>query len=170
MNALLTLFLNLCFFKKGPQDIPASKELFYALIIAYAIISTLLLFIGNDRFDILLQVAVEIALMLGFCWSLLFITKRTTRYQQTASALLATDVLISFLALPAMILLYSQGTAIVFLIIILLMIWHWFISAHIFSQALGQPFYFGLGVAFLYLLVSYIVIDFIFVMPTPEEI
>lgn len=42
------------------------------------------------------------------------------------------------------------------------MIWHGLISGSIFSQALEQPFTFGLGVAFLYILVSYQVMALLF--------
>ena len=75
---------------------------------------------------------------------------------------MATDALISFFALPAMATLVGQGTGLAFIAIILLMIWHWAVSGHIFSKALEQPFTFGLGVAFLYILVSYQVMAFLF--------
>jgi hypothetical protein len=49
-----------------------------------------------------------------------------------------------------------------FFAIVLLMLWHWLVSGHIFSNALNQPFTFGLGIAFLYILFSYTVMDTLF--------
>ena len=162
MYELLKLFFEICLFKKGPQDIPASNVLLRLLIPIYASVSFLMLILNSDGLNAAMQVLVEVMLILGSTWIILFIASKTARYQQTASALMATDALISFFALPAMATLVGQGTGLAFIAIILLMIWHWAISGHIFSKALEQPFTFGLGVAFLYILVSYQVMALLF--------
>ena len=162
MYELLKLFFDICIFKKGPQDIPASNWLLRLLIPVYAFVSYLLLMLSSDSYSAILQVLVEILLILGSSWVVLFIAKKPARYQQTTSALIATDAMISFFALPAMATMIGQGSALAFIVIILLMLWHWAISGHIFSKALEQPFAFGLGVAFLYILVSYQVMGLLF--------
>ena len=162
MYELLKLFLEICLFKKGPQDIPGSKGMLTLLIPVYAGVSFFLLILSSDGLNAAMQVLVEIMLILGSTWFILFIARKPARYLQTASALMATDTLISFFALPAMATLVGQGAGLAFIVIILLMIWHWAISGHIFSNALNQPFTFGLGVAFLYILVSYQVMALLF--------
>lgn len=162
MYEFLKLFFDICLFKKGPQDIPASNVLLRLLIPFYASVSFLLLILNSDGLNAAMQVLVEIMLILGSTWIILFIARKPARYQQTASALMATDALISFFALPAMATLVGQGAGLAFLAIIMLMIWHWAISGHIFSNALEKPFTFGLGVAFLYILVSYQVMALLF--------
>ena len=162
MYELLKLFFEICLFKKGPQDIPGSKGMLTLLIPFYACVSFLLLMLSSDGLNAAMQVLVEIMLILGSTWVILLLARKPARYQQTASALMATDALISFFALPAMATLVGQGTGLAFIAIILLMIWHWAIAGHIFSKALEQPFTFGLGVAFLYILVSYQVMALLF--------
>jgi len=162
MYELLKLFFEICLFKKGPQDIPGSKGLLPLLIPVYASVSFLLLKLSTGWLNAAMQVLVEILLILGATRIILFLARKPARYQQTASALMATDALISFFALPAMATLVGQGAGLAFIVIIMLMIWHWAISGHIFSKALEQPFTFGLGVAFLYILVSYQVMALLF--------
>jgi len=162
MYELLKLFFDICLFKKKPQDIPASTWLFRFLISIYLATSFLLLMLSTDSFNALQQAFVEVLLILGFSWVILRISKRSARYQQTVCALMATDAIISFFAMPAMATLAIQGSGLAFLVIISLMIWHWLVSGHIFSDALDQPFTFGLGIAFLYILSSYQVMALLF--------
>lgn len=162
MYELLKLCFDICLFKKGPEDIPYSRALLGLLIPVYAVISFLILILSSDMLSAILQVAVEVLLILGLTHIILFIAKKPARYQQTACALMATDALISLFALPAMATLVVQGTGLAFITVVVLMIWHWVISGHIFSHALEKPFTFGLGVAFLYILVSYQVMALLF--------
>jgi hypothetical protein len=155
MYNLLSLIFAICIFKKGPQDIPASKALIQLLIPLYAIISFLILIINTSLLLTILQVMVEIVLILGLSWAILLIDNKSARYQQTACALMATDALISFIALPSMATITAQGGGLASLSILLLMVWHWAVSGHIFSHALGRPFLFGLAVSFMYILTSY---------------
>ncbi len=162
MYQLLTLIFNICLFKKGPQDMPVTKALLLLLIPVYFCISLLVLILNMDFIHAIFQTTVEIVLLLGFVKVILFFAKKPARYQQTASALIATDSLISFFAIPVMATLVGDGSAFSILSIIALMIWHWLVSGHIFSQALEKPFTFGLGLALLYILISSQVIGLIF--------
>ncbi|MFK5949767.1 MAG: hypothetical protein QM500_13470 [Methylococcales bacterium] len=162
MYQLLTLVFNICLFKKGPQDMPVAKALLFLLIPVYFCISLLVLILSMDFIHAVFQTLVELALLLGFVKGVLFFAKKPARYQQTASALIATDSLISFFATPVMATLIGEGSAISIISIIALMIWHWLVSGHIFSQALEKPFTFGLGLALLYILVSSQVMGLIF--------
>ncbi|MCF6250310.1 MAG: hypothetical protein L3J75_03425 [Methylococcaceae bacterium] len=168
MYELIKLFFSICLLKKGPQDIPASIWLLRLLIIVYVCVNFLILIISTDVFNAVLQVFVEVLLILGLTWMILFFASKLARFQQTVSALMATDALISFLALPAMATLVGQGTAMAFFAIVLLMLWQWLVSGHIFNNALDQPFTFGLGIAFLYILFSYIVMDTLFFVQIQE--
>jgi len=47
-------------------------------------------------------------------------------------------------------------------VFIVLILWHWVVTGHILHNALSQPFAFGLGVALLYLMLSYQIIDLLF--------
>lgn len=162
MFDILKLFFDICLLKKGPQDIPSFNSLFRLLIIIHMSVSYLVLRFNMDSTDAAWQVFTEVILILGLAWPVLFLAKKPARFQQTASALLGTGAIISFIAIPAMATLISQGTGLAFFTVILLMIWHWAITGHIFSQALNQPLSFGLGIAFIYILVSYQIIAILF--------
>lgn len=164
MYELIKLFFEICMFKKGPEDIPVSYWLFRLLILVYACLSYIILAMDGYGFKAALQVLFEVFLILGLCWIILFFAKKIERYQHTTCALLATDALISFFSLPAMASLIGQGNASAFIVVVLLMIWHWAVSGHIFSRALDQPIGFGLGVSFLYILTFYQVMGFLFIV------
>ena len=166
MYELLKLFFDICLFKKGPEDIPSSEWLLRLLIPVYACISYIILNLDSGGFNAALQVIVEIVLVLGLSRIILAVAKKTERYQQTTCALMATDALISFFALPALSTLIGQGNAWPFIVVVFLMMWHWAVSGHIFSHALDQPIGFGLGVSFLYILTFYQVIGFLFIAST----
>lgn len=162
MYELLTLFFDICLLKKGPQDIPFSKWLFHFLIILYTSISFINLYLSGDPFLSSVQVTVDLMLILSITWVILFVANKLARYQQTMNALLATATIISFFSLPAMATLIGQGNVLSLVAMIFFMLWHWVISGHIFSQSLEQPFLFGLGVAFLYILSSFQVMALLF--------
>ncbi len=162
MYEFLSLIFAICIFKKAPQDIPASAVLIRLLIPAYAAISFLILFLNTDWFIAALQVAVEIILILGLTRVILSLAKMPDRYQQTVCALMATDAFISFIALPSMTVIVVHGSGMAYFSIFLLMIWHWAVSGHIFSHALGRPLFFGLAVSFMYLLTSYQIMGALF--------
>lgn len=162
MFEFLSLVFGICIFKKGPQDIPASEVLIKLLIPVYAIISFLILILNTGWVNAALQVIVEIVLIFGLSWAILSIANQSARYQQTVCALVATDALISFIALPSMATLVGQGAGLALIAILLLMLWHWVISGYIFSQALERPILFGLAVSFMYLLTSFQIMGALF--------
>jgi len=155
MYSLLTLFFDICLFKKGPQDVPVSKGLLFLLIPIYACVSFLILILSTDVFNAILQIIVEITFVLVSAKVILFLANKSDRYQQTASALIATDSVISFAAIPVMATLINQGSANSIIAITLLMLWHWAVSGHIFSQALEKHLSIGLGIALLYIFLAY---------------
>ncbi len=162
MYALIKLFFDIAVLEKGPQDIPASPWLLRLLIPIYMAVNFLILLLSSEAVNALLQVIVEVALIILFSWCILFYTGKLPRFQQTTTALLGTDTLISLFAFPAIATLIGLGSALALVVVVLLMLWHWVVTGHIFRHALSQPLIFGLGIAFLYIVVSYQVMAFLF--------
>ncbi len=162
MYELIKLFFEIAIFKKGPQDIPGSSWLLKLLIPVYMTINLLILLLSSNLFDALMQVVVEVLLILGFAWGIMVVARKPERFQQTACALVGTDALISLFAIPALATLIGQGSALAFLVVVLLMLWHWVVTGYILKHALSKPLIFGLGVAFLYILVSFQVMGLLF--------
>lgn len=152
MYDYLALIFNLCLFKKSPEDIPYSQTILRWSVLAYTIISFMLIQMSVTEFSALLQVAVELMIILCFSSLVLMVAKKRQRFVQTTCALLGTDALISLCAMPAIASLsINPNNGLAFLAMLGLMIWHWAITAHIIRHALSQSFSFALGIAFLYI-------------------
>ena len=168
MYELIKLFFDISIFKKGPQDVPNSRFLLHSLILIYICISFLTLMLNVDVILAISQIIVEIILILGFSSLVLFFSKKTERYIQTVSALFATNGLISIVALVPLASMMAEpkdSPGLSVIVVIFLMVWHWLVSGHIFRHAMDQNLFFGLGVAFLYILVSYQMMVLLFPSP-----
>ncbi len=163
MFEIIKLLFDMCLFKQGPQDLPPSVWLLRLLAVVDVIVSFLMISIRTNLAVSLLQAMVSALLIIGFSWFMLFLARKGGRFYQTASALLGTDTLISFFALPGMAsMMIGGGALLAFIITIALMIWHWAVTGHIIRNALGQTWAFSLGLAFLYILGSYQVMALLF--------
>lgn len=152
----LVLFIDICLFKKGPQDVPASWLLFGIALMAYLAVGEMVLTVQSDWIEAALQAAVEAMLLLGLCWLVLTLFGKGARYVQTATALLATDAVISA---PGALLLqwwtaHPELRLFQFALVALL-IWHIMVVAHILRHALSRALSHGLALAVLYIVVSY---------------
>ncbi len=156
MFEIIKLLFDICLFKKGPQDLPASVWLLRVLVAVNVSVSFLMLSIHTDWINSAIQAIASALLIVGFSWLMLYLTRKWKRFVQTTVALLGTDALISFFALPGMAsMMVGTGALLAFMVTIALMIWHWAVTGHIIRNALGQSWTFSLGLAFLYILCSY---------------
>ncbi|WP_027148308.1 hypothetical protein [Methylobacter tundripaludum] len=163
MFEVIKLLFDICLFKKGPQDLPPSVWLLRLLIVIDVIVSFLMVSIRTDWLNSLLQAIVGALLIVGFSWLMLYVSRKPERFYQTSCAILGTDALISFFALPGMAsMMIGRGALPAFILTIALMIWHWAVTGHIFRNTLGQTWTFSLGLAFLYILGSYQVMALLF--------
>ncbi|MGR9012870.1 MAG: hypothetical protein ACU83U_04420 [Gammaproteobacteria bacterium] len=163
MFEIIKLLFNICLFTKGPQNLPSSVWLLRILVVIDVIVSFLMVSISTDWLTSLLQAIVSALLIIGFSWLMLYVGRKRERFYQTTTALLGTDALIGFIALPGMAsMMIGKGILLAFIVTIGLMIWHWAVTGHIIRNALGQSLTFSLGLAFLYILGSYQVIAFLF--------
>jgi hypothetical protein len=163
MFEILKLLFNICLFRQGPQDLPNSVWLLRVLLVAYVSVRVLMLSIHYGWLDVLLQVIVDVILVAGFVGIMLYLAGKLGRFYQALSAVLGTDALISFFALPGMATMETgQGGLLVFLVMLGLIGWHWAVTGHIIRNALEKSLSFSLGLAFLYLLGSYQVMALLF--------
>ncbi|TAK63223.1 hypothetical protein [Methylobacter sp.] len=156
MFEIIKLLFDICLFKQGPQDLPPSVWLWRVLVVVDVVVSFLMVSIRTGLVESLLQAIISALLIVGFSRLILYVARKPERFAQTTAALLGTDALISFFALPGMAsMMIGRGAVLAFIITIALMIWHWAVTGHIIRNALGQTWVFSLGLAFLYILVSY---------------
>ena len=163
MFDIIKLLFEICLFKKGPQDLPYSLWLLRLLLVVYIGIRILMLSIHFDWLNVLLQIIVDVILVAGFFWIILYLAGKLGRFYQALSAVLGTDAMISFFALPGMATIETgHGGLWVFLVVLVLVGWHWAVTGHIIRNALDKSLSFSLGVAFLYLIGSYQVMALLF--------
>ncbi|MFZ2727034.1 MAG: hypothetical protein WAX77_12330 [Methylococcaceae bacterium] len=156
MFELIKLLFAICLWRKSPEDVPYSINLWRLLILSDISISFLVLNIRGDWLSALMQAIFGTILISLFAWFSLLLAQKQARFYQTSSALLGTDTLISFCALPAIATFtLGQGGLLVLIFMTGIIIWQWLVIAHIIRAALMQSLSFSLSVAFLYLLSAY---------------
>ena len=167
---LLRLFLDICLFRKGPQDAPASALLLKLALAAYVLAGLALAALETPFPEGLAQVALEALMLLGFVWVSLAVAGKTGRYLQTLIAMLGTDALISGLAVPLQIMLLLDPQAgLAQWLLLLLMLWHMAVVAHILRHALSQPLAVGLGLSIVYVAFSLHVLIMLFGAPAASS-
>jgi hypothetical protein len=131
--------------------------------VIYMTVRVLMLSMHFDSLGVLMQIAVDLVLVFGCVWLMLYLARKLGRFCQVLSAVLGTDALISFFAIPGIATMeLGHGGLAVFLLVLSLIVWHWAITGHIISNALEKSLSFSLGLAFLYLFGTYQVMAFLF--------
>ena len=107
LGRLLNLFVDICLLRAGPQDLPGSGFLLLLTVLLSLLTGTLVIVgtFGTLGAALAAQM-LDILLLLGLLRLLLQLTGKSARYQQTASALFGSGVLINLVTMPLQ-LLYS---------------------------------------------------------------
>lgn len=98
MNPLLQTFIDIALWRKGPQDLPASRFLATTVLMAYVGLS----FVQARLFHIdlraaVLMICIDVLMLTGWLWGVLAFFGRRQRFIQTATAVLGVGVLLSAL-------------------------------------------------------------------------
>lgn len=157
MSALFNLFLDICLFRKGPQDVPASMPLLKACLLAYGLSGLLVLLIGTPVPVALLQILLDMVLLGGLLYLALILHRHPKRFEQTLSALTGTGTLMGLLTLPLVVWIARQGaggdTELPSVLMLALIAWSIAIMAHILRHAFNASIWAGalyaLGYTFL---------------------
>jgi hypothetical protein len=98
MKPLLQTFIDIALWRKGPQDLPASRYLAMMVLAAYVGIGLVQarLFHFNLRATVLI-LAVDVLMLAGWLWGVLAFFGRRQRFIQTATAVLGVGVLMGVL-------------------------------------------------------------------------
>lgn len=154
MYELALLFFQISIFQKGPQDVPASSFLLKLLLPVYVLLNYLILYLNGVLSSAIWQILTDFALIVLFCWPLLYFAGKPARFQQTLAALIGTDIVMSFFALPAIATLNVHANDLAYFSMLAMVLWHWLVTGHIMRHALDRSLFFGLGLALLYIMLS----------------
>jgi len=96
MFKLLQTFLDIALWRKGPQDLPASRFLALLVLLVYVLAS----FVQVHLFKLPLRsavliITVDVAMLAGWLWLVLAFFGRRQRFVQTVTALLGVGLLLT---------------------------------------------------------------------------
>ncbi len=154
MLEIIRAFIDICLFRRGPQDLPASSFLLYLTLGTYAA-SNFLLALGRYTPISAAMVSLTDTVMLAvLTLSLLYMQGRAVRVPQTLAALAGTGTVVAVLALPPVYWLPAQpGQAhlsIAELLVLGLVVWSLVIMGHIIRHALSTRMFVGLLAAMMF--------------------
>ena len=154
MYTLFNLFLDICLFRKGPKDVPASAALLKLCLLAYGLSGLLVLMLSTPIPIALLQILLDLILLGGLLHLALLVRRHPRRFEQTLSALTGTGTFMALLALPLMTWIIGGGSAeLPSVLLLALMVWSIAIMAHILRQTFETSIWIGaicaLGYTFL---------------------
>ena len=159
-KVLFMAFFDICRLRKGPQDIPASKNLLTLCLIVYGLLSVLLVMLSESIERAILSGLLEVVLIMAFIMALLQIRSKIGRWVQTVTAISGSGIVLSLIALPIYILLsVSAGTeansnpvyGLGLLILAGLACWNVVIMAHVLRHALDVTMLTGVILAIVYI-------------------
>jgi hypothetical protein len=167
MLQLIRAWFEICLLRRAPQDLPASSDLLGLSLGCYGLVSVLVSSQSYTFSKALLLAAVDLGLLVLFAWSLLYLQKKTTRLNQTLSALAGTGSLMGVIALPLLLTIAPDAGAEAVpaplqSLWLLLLLWNLFVMAHIIRHALSSSFAIGFGISLLYALLNMQVIVTLF--------
>jgi hypothetical protein len=166
MGKIIEAFWNICRFKIGPQDLPASSFLMLVSMLGYAIISVLVGLMDLKPVFAVLSGILDVALVAAMTQLLLWIKDMGGRFMQTFTALMGTGAILGVVAVPLLLIQMQIGDQVTFLpkvFIIALTIWNLAIVGHILRHAISAPFYVGVLLAVVYMYVSVSVMRSLFI-------
>ena len=163
MFEIIRLFFDICLLKKGPQDVPQSRFLFWLSLTLYGVVGFLMLRLSVGWLESLFQLLTGIILLLAFTAGILFLMGRKSRFLPVVTAMLGTDMILSFFALPVLGTI-TTGRMSLFseLVYLGLVIWSWLVMGHILRHALSVSLSFGMGLAFIYIFSTFQIMGLLF--------
>ena len=155
MWQLSAAFVDIALHRRGPQDLPASQFLLGLTLVVYLLVGLLtMVVISATRAQVFLLV-VELIADLGLVFLLLQVFHKTTRFVQTATALVGTGAILSLIGIPLLHwdeVLQAPPTELTtprFLILVLF-VWSLDVAGYIVSEALGKRYIVGVSIVVVY--------------------
>lgn len=95
MLKLLQTFFDIAVWRKGPQDLPASRFLVTLVLCVYIAIGLVYTRLLDMRlWAAVPMIAIDVLMLLGWLWAVLVFFSRRSRFLQTATSLLGIGVLL----------------------------------------------------------------------------
>lgn len=162
ISLLLREFLQICLLRKRPQDLPASSVLFTLSVLAYGIISAVLLLPTQSAGYAMLTGFLESSLLLVITALFVYLRSVPERWLQTSTALAGTGTVFSLFAFPlfywgVFFPLGPDAQSLIGLLVSLLVFWNIAVMTHILRHAMSSSWLLGVLGSITYIaLISYV--------------
>ena len=167
MKALLNTAVELCLLRLGPQQLPASPILLQVSLILNLLVGVLVMMAAKEGLaEAVAESLFEVALMLGVLYMGLKSYNKLRRFNQTASALLISGLLLGLLSLPLVSWNHRSQSAESSLLLLLLIFWSILVLGHILRHAFSVPLNVGVAIGVAYTLFSWNLLALLFPVAT----
>ena len=162
MKPYIKQFIALCLLKAAPQDIPHSQRLLGYAIGAYIGMSFLLSLFQLPMMDALLLSLIDVLLLGGLSYLLLWIRLMPERHTQIFTALAGSGAFLAFMAVPLVVLQQGATTSPPNLLLLISSVlslcwlfWNITVIGHILRHGIETQRWIGVALAVLYIYISY---------------
>lgn len=160
MHRLILVFVDIALHRRGPEDLPSSQFLFLIILGSYFFVGLFVLQIRESFSQALSLVLFDGTLYLFFVWALLGICGYLSRFIQTATALLGTEILLNLIVAPLLLWIEIIGDAasppiLPALLFSLIIFWGIDIAGFVLSRALQLTYFVGVLVMIGYFFASF---------------
>lgn len=167
MIELLRCFLDICLLRRAPQDLPSSSFLLGLSLALYAVVDLSMALIGLSPVQAITLAVVDAGMLAGLLWILLWIRERLSRYTQTLTALYGASAVLQIIAAPVVLWQWSASPTGAVAIVAPLLLWIWLlwnlvVIGHVLRHAISTVLPIGVGLALLYLFVTFSITRTIF--------
>ena len=171
ISVLWRMFFDICCFRKGPQDLPMSRDILVLTLLVYGFASFLLALPTQSIEIAILSGLIDILLLIILCYILLYLWRKPERWQQATMALSGTGIVFSSAAIPLFFLQANidQDDPLslwLLLLVISLLSWNIAVMAHIIRNTLSSSFATGLLASLFYIWVSTVTITSLIPQPS----
>ncbi|MEM7078786.1 MAG: hypothetical protein AAF513_09175 [Pseudomonadota bacterium] len=157
MKSLALLLWHICTFKAGPDVLPAQRNLFVFLLICNLLLSIIAQVLVNE-IQILRAITasfINVAILLGLMWMMLRISDKASRYLQSATALIGTDIILTAAALVGIALGQVLPDVFVSLVGLASLFWTFAVFGFIYHRAMDINIIFGVALAFFVVIFAF---------------
>ena len=166
MKALLNATIEICFLRRGPQDLPVSVHLMTLAVLMNLLVGVLM--VVDAQLGILravVQTLFELALMLGALYAVLRLKGLLPRFTQAATALMLSGFLLGMLALPLVTWGQQSQSAESGLLLLAVFIWGVVVFGHIIRHTFDVSINVGIAAALIYTLFAWNLVAAFFPVP-----
>ncbi|MBL3589057.1 MAG: hypothetical protein JMN24_04580 [gamma proteobacterium endosymbiont of Lamellibrachia anaximandri] len=156
MKALLNFFVDLCLLRAAPQDLPASGVILAGTFLLNILVSLLMIVDARHGPGLaLIESLFETFLMLVVLYLALRTRRLRGRFQQSATALMGSGLLLGLLALPLVAWSHRSESTEASLLLLLLIIWSIVVLGHIIRHTFGLTLNIGVALGVLYTMLAW---------------